>query len=595
MTAMAYLPATQCGYVWDDDAYVTENPLLVAPDGLWHIWFRIGATPQYYPMVHTSYWLEYRLWKLDPTGYHMVNILLHAVGAVLLWRVLMVLEIPGAWAAAAIFALHPVHVESVAWITERKNVLSGVFYISAALMYLRYALAPRDSVSHDRSGRFYRVSLVLFVCALLSKTVTCTFPAVLLLILWWKRKHLGWADVRDLARFFMFGIVLGLLTIWLEKGVVGAVGEEWNLSLLERCLVAGRVLCFYVGKLFWPEQLTFIYPRWHIDAGAWQQYLYPVTAISVIAAFWLARRRIGTGPLVAVLCFAGMLFPALGFFDVYPMRFSFVADHFQYLASTGIIVLVAAVGYLTATRLGGWGRGIAKIVVVFVLATLGTLTWHQCHIYKDSETLWRDTLWKNPGAWIAHNNLGIALEAQGKFDEAISHFRQVLEVKPDLAEAHNNLGNVLSTQGKFDEAVRHYRQALQIKPDYVSAHYNLGVAFKSQGKLDEAIKHYRQALYLKPDGLEMLTSMARILATHPDPKTRNTDEAIELAERAAGLTEYQDASILNTLATAYAAAGRFDQAMTTAQAALTLASAAQNEELVNHIRKQLELYKQAKP
>lgn len=499
ITVAAYLPAVRCGYIWDDDLYVQNNATLRSTDGLRRIWFELGATSQYYPLVYTSYWLEYRCWRLDPTGYHVVNIFLHAAVTVLLWRILKVLGVPGGWIAAAVFALHPVHVESVAWITERKNVLSGAFYLSAALAYLRYALPPEDRSRRAGLRRFYVVSLVLFACALLSKSVTCTLPAVLLLLLWWKRKRLTRQELVPLAPFFALGIAMGLLTIWVEKRHVGAEGAEWNLTFVERCLIAGRALCFYAGKLVWPRQLIFIYPRWQIDAGTWWPYLYPVAAIVVLAALFLGRRRLGLGPVVAALCFAGTLFPALGFFDVYPMRFSFVADHFQYLASAALIALVVAAGHRAASGVGRWGKGIGTVAAAFMLLTLGTLTWRQGQVYRDQETLWRDTLRKNPDAWMAHNNLGIILQARGELSEAIDHYRQALVLKPDHVKAHNNLGVALRAQGATDEAIGHFIQAISLKPDHAGAHANLASALASQGRWPEAVSHYRQALQINAD------------------------------------------------------------------------------------------------
>ncbi|HXV84766.1 MAG TPA: hypothetical protein VEG60_33380, partial [Candidatus Binatia bacterium] len=246
LTLLVYIPAMHAGFIWDDDAYVLNNQTLRSFDGLRQIWFQVGATPQYYPLVFTSYWLEQRLWDLNPTGYHVVNILLHGTCAVLVWRVLKFLEVRGAWIVAAIFALHPVHVESVAWITERKNTLSGVFYLSAALMYFRYALGPNNG---QGSVKLYVLSLVFYLFALLSKTVTASLPAALLIVLWWKRNRVLWADVRSLIPFFILGIGLGLVTVSMEKYDVGAAGDEWSLSFTERCLIAGRALWFYVAKL----------------------------------------------------------------------------------------------------------------------------------------------------------------------------------------------------------------------------------------------------------------------------------------------------------------------------------------------------------
>jgi tetratricopeptide (TPR) repeat protein len=582
----------------------------------------------------------------------------------------------------------------VAWITERKNVLSGVFYLGAALAYLHYALAPENKSDRDKSRMFYIVSLVLFACALLSKTTTCLLPAVLLLVLWWKRERIGWTDIRGLILFFVLGIAFGLLTAGVEKQHVGAIGKEWDLSFIERCLVAGRALCFYAGKLFWPTRLTFIYPRWNIDTGVWWQYLYPAIAVSVVAVFWLARRRIGKGPVAAVLIFAGTLMPALGFLNFYMMRYTFAADHFQYLASLSLITLVTC--HRAAVPSKRWKICVATVVIAFVLGSLGVLTWRQCHIYKNSETLWRDTLRKNPNSWMAHaclgnalraqerydeaiscyfqalqlkpdnadsyynlgtvsdsqgkldeaidyyrqalqaqpdytpayynlgdalaskghldesieqyrlalkfkpdyveahNSLGWVLSEQGKIDEAINHFRQALRLRPDFASAHRNLGNAFSMQGRLDEAVQHYRRSLQTEPHNAAAHYNLGIVLCLQGKLDEAIGHYQQAMKFDPDLVGAYNNLALILATHPDPNIRNVDKAVSLAEQAAELTSRQDVVILDTLATVYSKAGRYEQALITAQAALELASAAADNEMAEHLRKQVELYRQQK-
>lgn len=365
---IAYQPVLRGGFIWDDDDYVTNNWTLHDFNGLKHIWFDTQATPQYYPLVHTTFWLEYHAWKLNPVGYHVVNVLLHALGSILLWRVLKRLELPGAWLAAAVFALHPVNVESVAWITERKNVLSAVFFFAAAWAYLRFA---GESEGKKRRWSWWLAALCLFVCALLSKTVACSLPAVLLLVRWWKKKRLQAGDVLPMVPFFIAGLWLGLQTARLEEHHVGASGAEWSFSLGERCLIAGRALWFYAGKLVWPVKLTFVYPRWQMDAGIWWQWLFPAAALAIVATLWFARKRIGRGPLVAVLVFAGALFPALGFVNVYPMRFSFVADHFQYLASIGIIVLVTNGMMIT---LGRWETGkpfLKPALCGLLLLTLG--------------------------------------------------------------------------------------------------------------------------------------------------------------------------------------------------------------------------------
>jgi Flp pilus assembly protein TadD len=652
LVVLAYLPVLRNGFIWDDDSYVTENTTLHDLNGLRRIWFEVGAVPQYYPMVHSTFWLEYHFWGLNPIGFHLNNVLLHAMGAVLLWQVLRRLQIRGAWLAAAIFALHPVEVESVSWVTERKNVLSAVFYFAAALAYFRFA-APAGSVMPTRYRWYWYLSaLILFLAALLSKTVTCSLPAALLLVCWWKKGRVQRDDILPLLPFFALGIGLGLLTAWMEKHHVGAQGADWSLTFVDRCLIAGRALWFYAGKLAWPVHLTFIYPRWEINPAVWWQWLFPLAAIGVVIGLWLARHRIGKGPLVAVLFFAGTLGPALGFVNVYPMRYSFVADHFQYLAGTGLITLAAA----------GLAR-LSRVVPTALVLLLGVLTWLQTGIYRTPEILWRDTLAKNPDCWLAHNNLGIylyreghikeaidhyhkaiqinpdrydtyyslgaALADEGRLDEAIENYRIAIRLNPDYAYAFNNLGNALAAKGLWEEAARSYRRAVQLMPTYSTALNNLGVALAAQGKYDESIQsyrramqfnpknsgpylnlgitlgqmgrtreavtQYREALKLDPDLTTALNNLAWALATSPDDQLRNGDEAVRLAEHACELTHYGQPWFVGTLAAAFAETGRFPEAVTAAEKAGQIATVAGQPALVMKERQLLELYRAGKP
>jgi tetratricopeptide (TPR) repeat protein len=498
VTVLAYLPASHAGFIWDDDLHITENPALRNLEGLKHIWFQISATPQYYPMVHSSFWLESHLWGLNPLGYHLVNIFLQALGAILLWCVLREIQLPAAWLAAVIFAVHPIQVESVAWVSERKNLLSGVFYFAAALCYLRF----ENNDAGKRRWLRYFGALALFGAALLSKTVTCSLPAAMLLVLWWKKGRLSWKDVLPLIPFFLIGALMGLLTASLEKHHVGANGADWAFTPLDRCLIAGRALWFYAGKLICPIRLTFIYPHWKINAAVWWQWLFPLAAVCVVAVLWLWRNRIGRGPLVAVLFFVGTLFPALGFVNVYPMRFSFVADHFQYLASIGLIVLCA-------TALGRLPRIIPGALVL----ALGFLTWQQAHIYRNAETLWRDTLAKNPDCWMADNNLGLELYKKGQIDDAIALHGRSIELKPNDFVAPANLGIELAAKGEFKGAITYYRVALGLHPDDpASIRNNLGVALFKAGDTEAAIKEYRQALQERPDMIELWDNLGEAFA-----------------------------------------------------------------------------------
>ncbi|MFQ5591279.1 MAG: tetratricopeptide repeat protein [Phycisphaerae bacterium] len=634
ITVTTYIPATRCGFIWDDDSYVEKNEVLLTPEGLSRIWLEIGATAQYYPLAYTTYWLEHRLWELDPTGYHVVNILLHALAALLLWRLLRLLQVPGAWLAAAVFALHPVHVQSVAWIAQRKNVLSGVFYFCAALAYLRYALPQTAAGWGRKSPVWYGAALLLFLCALFSKTATCTLPVILLLVLWWKRDRLAWQDVRSLSPFIVLGLAFALLTIRVETDYVRAVGQEWDRSFAERGLVAGRAFWFYIGKLVWPVQLSFVYPRWSVDSYAWQQYVYPLAAVACLVFFWIARRWLGKAPLVAVLCFAATLFPTMGFFNIYYTRYSYVADQWQYLASIfAIAFVVATIGRALHRAAARASRSLAAIAAVPLLLCLGTLSWQYQHVFHDMETLWLDTLRTNPDCWLAHNNLGNFYESQGKFDAAIDQHLRALQASTfdsDLGTSHFNFGNSLAAQGKFQEAITHYEQAIEAQPDLTAAHINLANALREQGEFVEAIRqlglaleldpddartwynaammltmigqiqpasqYLREAVRLEPDWLAPLTGLAWMLAADPDEDIRAPAEAIQLAEHAAELTRRGNAAILDLLGAAYAAAGQFDRAIETAEKALEAAvDSPESEQLAGMIRQRLDLYRQDKP
>jgi tetratricopeptide (TPR) repeat protein len=490
-----YAPVRSAGFVWDDDQYVSTNRNLQDAAGLARIWLEPRTSPQYYPLVHTGYWLEHRLWGKDPRGYHVTNVLLHALSAVLLWRVLLRLRVPGALFAASLFAVHPVMVESVAWITERKNVLSLAFALGSLAAWLRFAPPEDESPEPRRRRGAYALSLALFACGLLSKTVVFSLPAVIAVILWWKRGRLGVRDLLPLVPFLPLGAVAGLHTAWLEKHHVGAVGAEWALAPLERVLLAGRALWFYAGKLAWPEPMIFFYPRWRIDAAEPLQYVPPLAAAALVAALWAARGRIGRGPLAAVLLFGGILFPALGFVDVYPFRYSYVADHFQYHAAPVLLALFAAGATRAAARLEPGMRRLAPAAALLLLAALGALAYRQAHAYRDLDTLYRDVLAKNDGAWIAHLNLANSLSSQGRNAEGLPHARAAARLAPEIADAWNTLGGLLflnaaaaPTGGRplLDESIAAFERAVAIEPGHVDALANGAVALEAAGRRSEA-------------------------------------------------------------------------------------------------------------
>jgi Flp pilus assembly protein TadD len=503
-TLLAYVPAMRGGYIWDDDAFVTDNLILRGGAGaLARIWFQVGATDQYYPLTYSTFWLEYHLCGLWPTGSHIVNVVLHALNAWLAWRVLRRLRLPGAALAAFIFALHPVEVESVAWITERKNVLSATLYLCAMLAYLRFQPPEgADDESSRRDWRFYALAGLLFLFALWSKTVTFSLPAALLVIFWWKKERLAWSDLWPLVPLFIIGAGMGELTGWMEKHVIGARGNDWSLTLPQRLLIAGRAPWFYAGKLAWPTNLTFFYPRWTLDAGAWQQWLFPAASAALVVILWSMRACIGKGPLAGALYFGVTLFPALGFINVYPFRYSFVADHFQYLASLGPIALLAA-GLTRGFGLLPLRHPVAAPACSAVLvALIGVLTWQQGRMYADIRTLYAATLERNPGSWMVHDNLSVLDLQAGHVEEALAHSRQSLALKPGGAEGNVNLANALAQKGRLAEARLYYERALEIRPDFAEAHSDLGNIFLYGGRVDDAIAQYRAALQGRPNYAE---------------------------------------------------------------------------------------------
>ncbi|HEY1602793.1 MAG TPA: tetratricopeptide repeat protein [Pirellulales bacterium] len=515
----SYAPVWRAGFIWDDDVYVTENATLDSLDGLRRIWFELGAVPQYYPLVHTTFWIERHIWGLNPTGFHAINILLHAVNAVLVWRLLLRLRVPGAWLGAALFAVHPVEVESVAWITERKNVLSLALALSSIFCYWRYAPAEGESTASDKERTlFYLASLLLFVAALFSKTVVVSMPAVLLVLIWWKRGQIVWGDVLPLLPFLAVGVSLGLITVWAESHVVGAVGDEWALTSVQRLLLAGRDLWFYAGKLAWPVPLTFFYPRWTIDGREWWQSLFPLAAVTAIAALWLARLLWGRGPLAAILIFAGILVPALGFFDVYPFRYSFVADHFQYHASIALLALAAAGGTsLLARRPDRW-QGADHFAAGVVLFALGVLTFCQTFIYYDLETLYADTLEKNPSSWAACTNLSLHYLAVGRRGEAYDMAHLALQIAPNESVPHGNLAALLLSEAirdehaseKLVEAIRSFERAIELNPRNFQAKKGLGYALLKAQRYAEAEAQLRPVLEIMPDDANALYAMGVI-------------------------------------------------------------------------------------
>jgi protein O-mannosyl-transferase len=514
-TFIAYVPSLSGQLIWDDDWYVTK-PSLRSLQGLWRIWAEPGATEQYYPLLHSIFWFQHRLWGDSPLGYHWVTIFAHVASALLFACVLKRLSIPGAWLAAMIFALHPVHVESVAWITEQKNTLSMICFLAAACGYFRY--------DETRRPADYIAASIWFFLSLLLKTVTVTLPAAIIVVLWWKRGKLRWErDFFPLLPWLAMGAAAGLFSSWVERRFIGAQGGAFELSFPSRILVAGHATWFYLGHLAWPSGLNFIYPRWKIDTGSIGQWLYPLASVGLIAGLWAIRNR-SRAPLAAYLIFVGTLFPVLGFVNLYGALFSYVWDHWQYLSD------IAPIAMASSALVVGWGRlpAGARTAGPYLASLLGlllaSLTWVHCGDFHDKEILYKSTLERNPTSWMAENNLAIYLKDSGRVPESIVHYENALNLGPDRPEIiRNNLGIALAGLGRIPEAKEEYEAALRIRPDFADAESNLAIAMMKSGDIAEGIAHFEAALRLKPEREDIRGYLARALAA-----SGRLPEAIEL-------------------------------------------------------------------
>lgn len=597
LVVAVYLPsAVQNRYIWDDDKYLTDTDHhLIFPekgsdetrwDCLKRIW-TTNAAPQYYPLVFTTYWLEYGLWELAPQGYHIDNLLLHAITCVLVWRILRRLRVPGAWLAAAIFALHPVNVETVAWVTERKNTLSGVFYMVAMLAYLRFG--ERDK------WWWYFISLAAFVLALLSKTVTSTLPVAMILVFWLRGRNVAWPRLVGLIPFLAAGLFMGRLTAWYEfhknnadywepMPITKAVRLAWTEDRIvvrersgyelqpdQRLLIASRSLLHYARTLVAPYPLAFFYDRWgehkELDTSQTRNWA-PVAAVAAIAVLSVVLGvTVHRGILIGVAFFVLTVFPALGFFDVWPMRYSFVADHFQYLASLGLITLFAAGATLLVRRLGGepipamngasFGGGTLAILLI---VALGALTFARAKVFKDKETLYTDTIRKTPTAWISYVNLGVmyaqrqdwaraATTFAGAVDQFDDFANEAAEFTPEragvLLAAASNLGNAAAMAGRFGEAEDAFEKAIglterlhdkrpKLSPIDATLYVRLAKAMlaqKTEAKRAEALGVFERAASRLPDSALIYREWAEMLE-----KSGRSQEAAEKYARATALS-----------------------------------------------------------
>ena len=549
LVAVSYFPALSAGFVWDDVILTSSTPLHTW-SGLAQIWFAprglIQYEGHYWPLLYTLFWLEHKLWGLAPLGYHLVNLLLHTGVVLLLWRLLWRLGVPGAWFAAAVFAVHPLHVESVAWVIGRKDILATVFYLSSVLAYIRFAEMPRG----ERRGGQYLLAVALFVLGLLSKSITITLPAALLLWHWWRHGRVTLADCSRMLPFFLVGLGIALADYAYYTSIEPTA---FAYSPLERGLIAARALAFYVGKLLWPAGLTGVYPRWEPGIGDVLAWGCAAGFAAVVAVLWRWRRQLGRGPLVGVLFFAVALSPVLGFVDFGYMQFSFVADRYQYLAGIGLIAVVVGTAGCACQRglvaLPEYRARPARVAIgmagAVILAVTGLFTWNHAGIYRDDGTFFTHVIAHNPQARDAHLNFGNYLAAEGHYREAHAAFQTALELRPDDPGLISSIGVLLSKQGRPEEAIARFRKALRLNPkhqitmrnlavllanqgryaeglaaaqkliarypDDVQGHHLIGALLSKQGRPEEAIAHFREVLRLHPQHRDAMGKIARVL------------------------------------------------------------------------------------
>ena len=608
LAVSVYLPALAGGFVWDDWGFVHE-PLIRRWHGLGSIWFSPSdheGEGHYWPMVYTTFWIEHKLWGFRPFGYHAVNLVLHAVNTILVWRLLLRLGAPGAWLAAAVFAVHPVHVESVAWIIERKDLLSGLFCLWAAHAWLRHGDAP--------APRTLLLSLALFAAALLSKSMAVTLPATFALLAWWRRGRVTWRDVRRLAPFCALaaGLVAWDLTLYRDQNEYA-----FDYSLTERALIAARALWIYVGQLAWPAELPVLYPRWEVRAGDIRGWLALSGLAGVAAALWQGRRRMGRGPFAAAAFFMVTLSPVLGFVDFSFMRAAFVADRFAYLASIGPLALAAAGAAWGLRRLDGAGHVAAVVAICGLLAAASALTWRQAQVYRDDLTLARHTAAVAPEQYFGQLRLANQLIGSGDDDRALAAGRRAVRLAEgrrgtDLAAARHTLGNAwlardrpaeaervfralatgaregserhrayrldvaraLARQARYESALGIYREVLANQPGHYDAHVGQGQALLESGRFAGAAHAFRQALPLVRDPtheppLHRLLAEALRKQGRLEDALAHLDEALRIHPRNLWVLLDRAAAGAAGRSAAPAAGVWLDRALETAQSAVT--------------------------
>lgn len=549
LTTLAYAPVFRAEFIWDDDMFITDNPLLLSVDGLRVIWLAPKENPQYYPLLLTLFWLQYRVFGSDPTGYHVVTLLFHILASLAVWRLARRVTPGAALWVGLLFALHPMQVQSVAWATELKNTLSGFFYVAALVHWVRY-LQVHDPGGSGRPRRELGWAALHFVCATLSKTTSSSWPLAAVLLALYLRKPIRARMLLFLLPTLLLGFFIGWISVVVEHSGYGR-GVPTIMSTAEKWIVAGRSLWFYLGKFIWPDPLLLVYPRWALHADRWWEWLWPVSVPLGMMLLWQARRRLGRGPFLGAIFFVIALAPVpfLGINFIY--LYSYVADHFIYIPS---LPLVFCAGALVHRLICAAPPMPARIVRVGLLGALLVLTFRHSANFHGLETIWRHNLRHFPDSVVGWMNYGYAVSRRGAHDEEVQAYRRVTQIDPAYAPAHNDMGLALAALGELDAAERAFRRAYELDPGLTEARHNLGNLFAQQDRWREAIPLFEEVLGVRPDHL-----LARLNLSH----AYRLDGRPELAEPLVEFALRQDpksAGVWYEAGMVSAALGRMDEA-----------------------------------
>lgn len=583
---VVYRPALSGGFIWDDDLYLTDNPLIAAVDGLRDFWFSTKAI-DYYPLSSSVLWLEWRLWGVHAPPYHAVNVAIHALNALLVVALLRRLRVPGAWLAGAVFAVHPVAVEAAAWIAQMKSLLALLFSLASILAFLR--------AEEERRPGWFAAALVCFAASLLSKTSQVALPVVFLVLAWWRRGRIGAADVRRAAPFFALALAAGLVTIWFQSRHAIGTFDVHPEGFAARLAGAGWVTLFYLSKAVLPVHLVAVHPRWHVDPTQPLHWQPLAVAILLAAAAWFIRVD-GRRPLFAAgAVFVLMLAPVLGFLDIGFMQYSLVADHWQYGALPAVLgPLAAGLMRLGRVRHVVDGRTV-PIIAVCWLTAFAAMAHHRARVFSTQWHLWTDNIIKAPGVARGWSGLGAVLLVDGDREEARTALERALALDANDVNALMNLGVLRARAGDPTNAIALLQRAVSLTPEDLTARVNLGILLGNEGRHREAVEQFAAIVAVAPRFAGAAERLAWLLATSPDDAVRDPRRALDLME---GLLHDGGEPSLNTLDTtaiALAACGRYADAIAKAEAAIQLAASRGDTNSAARLRERLDIFRAGQP